>query len=67
MDLQNLIVREVGDILDAREEDHTMTNRFAVLSDMQAARFDVFVYSHEYQDALRRMIIFTALDIHELV
>jgi len=67
MDLQNVIVREVADILDSRDQDHTMTNRFAVLSELHADRIDVMVYSHEYLDQLSRMIIFTALDIHELV
>jgi hypothetical protein len=67
MDLFPLIACEVGDILDARDMDHTMVNRFAILTELQAVRFDVFVYSNEYLDVLTRAIIGTALDIHELV
>lgn len=67
MDLMQTIVYEVADILDARELDHTMVNRFAVLTELQAERLDVFVYSREYWMMLTRMIIETAEDIRQLV
>ncbi len=67
MDLNKIIVLEVADIIDARELDHTLPNRFAVLTELQAARLDMLVYSHEYLKTLTQAIIFTALDIRELV
>jgi len=67
MFLSASIVTEVGMILDARNLDHTMTNRFAVLTELQADRFDVLVYSREYHETLMKLIARTAMDIHELV
>ena len=67
MDLHQAIAYDVADILDAREQDHTLSNRFAVLTELQAFRMDVLVFSHEYLGAMTRAIVRTAMDIHELV
>lgn len=67
MDLHKIIVLEVADILDAREQDHTMVNRFAVLTELQAERLDMCVFSHKYLEMLTRTIIGTAQDIRYLV
>jgi len=67
MDLTKAIVLEVADILDARDQDHTLVNRLAVLNEMYAERTAVYVYGHDYLDLLIRAIIWTTLDIRELV